>query len=92
VIAPDAEVKLFVTASPEVRAQRRLKELKARGMRARYDDVLFDIRARDQRDSTREVAPLYPALDAIMLDTSDLDVDAAIAEALRLVAAVDFLT
>jgi cytidylate kinase len=92
VIAPDAEVKLFVTASPEVRAQRRLKELKARGMRARYDDVLFDIRARDQRDSTREVAPLYPALDAIMLDTSELDVDAAIAEALRLVAAVDFLT
>jgi cytidylate kinase len=61
-------------------------------MRARYDDVLFDIRARDQRDSTREVAPLYPALDAIMLDTSELDVDAAIAEALRLVAAVDFLT
>jgi cytidylate kinase len=84
VIAPEADVKLFVTASPEVRAERRLKELKARGMRAGYDDVLADIRTRDRRDSSREVAPLKPAADAILLDTSDLDVADAIAEALRL--------
>jgi cytidylate kinase len=84
VIAPGAEVKLFVTASPEVRAQRRLKELEERGMRAHYDDVLADIHARDERDSSRETAPLKPAPDAIVLDTSALDVDAATAEALRL--------
>ena len=87
VIAPEAEVKLFVTASPEIRAQRRLKELEQRGMNAHYDDVLADIHARDERDSTREVAPLKPAPDAIILDTSDLDLDSSIAEALRLVEA-----
>lgn len=85
VIAPNAGVKLFVTASAEVRAQRRLRELLQRGMNAHYEDVLADIRARDQRDSGREVAPLKKADDAILLDTSELDVDQAIAEALRLV-------
>ncbi len=84
VIAPDADVKLFVTASPEVRAERRLKELESRGMNAHYRDVLADIRARDERDSTREVAPLKPAPDAIVLDTSKLGAAEAIAEALRL--------
>jgi cytidylate kinase len=84
VIAPDAEVKLFVTASAEVRARRRLNELADRGMPAHYDEVLADIRARDRRDSTREAAPLRPAADAILLDTSDLDVAAAIAAAVRL--------
>ena len=84
VIAPDAEVKLFVTASPEVRAARRLKELESRGMAASYDDVLADIRARDERDSSREAAPLRPAPDAITIDTSSLDVAAAIAEAIRM--------
>jgi cytidylate kinase len=84
VIAPDADVKLFVTASPEVRAERRLKELEARGMSAGYEDVLADIRARDRRDSTRDLAPLMPAIDAILLDTSALDIGQAIAEALRL--------
>ena len=84
VIVPQADVKLFVTASPEVRAERRLKELEKRGMHAHYDDVLADIRARDERDSSREVAPLKPAADAILLDTSNLDIDAAIAEAVRL--------
>jgi cytidylate kinase len=84
VIAPEADVKLFVTASPEVRAKRRVKELEKRGMKAHYDDVLVDIRARDERDSHRAVAPLRPALDAILLDTSALDVAAAIAEAIRL--------
>ena len=85
VIAPDAEVKLFVAASPEVRAQRRVKELEKRGMRAHYDDVLVDIHARDERDSHRAVAPLKPAPDAIILDTSELDVAEATAEAIRLV-------
>jgi cytidylate kinase len=85
VIAPDADVKLFVTASPEVRAKRRMRELEKRGMHARYEDVLADIHSRDKRDSTREVAPLKPAPDAIVLDTSDLDVEQSIAEALRLV-------
>jgi len=85
VIAPHADVKLFVTASPEVRAKRRMGELLSRGMPSHYDDVLADIRARDERDSHREVAPLKPAEDAITLDTTDLDVEAAIAEAIRLV-------
>jgi cytidylate kinase len=84
VIAPDAQVKLFVTASQEVRAERRLRELEGRGMTAHYDDVLADIRSRDARDSGREVAPLKPAADAVMLDTSALTLDQAIAEALRL--------
>jgi cytidylate kinase len=85
VIAPDAGVKLFVTASPEVRAQRRMRELMERGMPTHYDDVLIDIRARDERDSTRDVAPLVQAEDAILLDTSALDANEAIAEAIRLV-------
>ena len=85
VIAPDADVKLFVTAAPEVRAKRRMGELLARGMPSHYDDVLLDVRARDERDSHRDIAPLKPAEDAIVLDTTDLDVEAAIAEAIRLV-------
>ena len=85
VIAPEADVKLFVTALPEVRAQRRVRELMTRGMPAHYEDVLIDIRARDERDSNRDVAPLAQATDAILLDTSDLDVDAAIAMAIQLV-------
>ena len=83
VIAPQATVKLFVTASSEVRAQRRVRELLERGLPAHYEDVLADIRARDERDSCRAVAPLRQAADAIVLDTSELDVDAAIAEAIR---------
>ena len=84
VIAPEAEVKLFVTASPEVRAKRRLKELERRGMHAHYNDVLSDIHARDERDSNRAAAPLKPAADALLLETSELDVEAAVAEAVRL--------
>jgi len=82
VIAPGAGLKLFVTASAEVRAQRRVRELLERGMPGHYDDVLADIRARDERDSSREVAPLKPAPDAVILDTSDLDRDQAIAKAI----------
>ena len=84
VIAPEAEVKLFVTASPEIRAQRRLKELERRGMRAHYDEVLADIRSRDERDANRDVAPLKQASDALLLDTSDLTPEQAIAEAIRM--------
>lgn len=84
VIAPQADVKLFVTASPEVRAQRRLKELEGRGMRAHYEDVLADIHARDARDSGRAVAPLRPAADAVLLDTSELTLEQSIAEACRI--------
>ena len=84
VIAPGADLKLFVTASPEVRARRRLAELEGRGMRTQYEDVLADIIARDARDSQRIAAPLKPAADAISLDTSTLDRDAAIAEAVRI--------
>ena len=85
VIIPEARVKLYVTATPEARAERRMKELQHRGMPAHFDDVLADIRARDERDTTREVAPLKQAPDAILLDTSALDVDRAITEAIRLV-------
>lgn len=85
VIAPDADAKLFVTASQEVRAQRRVRELLERGMPAHYEDVLLDLKARDSHDTERETTPLRQAADAILLDTSDLDVPAAIAEAVRLV-------
>ena len=85
VIAPDADVKLFVTATAEVRAQRRVRELLERGMPGHYDDVLLDIRARDERDTTRDIAPLKQAEDADLLDTSDLNVEQSVAEAIRLV-------
>ena len=85
VIAPGATAKLFVTASPEVRAQRRVRELLERGMPAHYDDVLLDIRAREARDTSREAAPLMQAEDAELLDTSEMDKDEAIAAAIALV-------
>jgi cytidylate kinase len=87
VIAPDAHAKLFVTASAEVRAQRRVRELLGRGMPAHYEDVLCDLRARDARDKSRNAAPLVQAKDADLLDTSDLTVEQAKAEAMRLVEA-----
>jgi cytidylate kinase len=84
VVAPQATVKLFVSASPEVRAQRRLKELEGRGMHTHFEEVLADIRARDDRDSGRTAAPLCAAPDAIQLDTSELDVEGAVAAAIRI--------
>ena len=86
-IAPGASAKLFVTASPEVRAQRRVRELLERGMPAHYDDVLVDIRARDARDSGRDAAPLKQAEDADLLDTSEMEIEEAIAAAIALVEA-----
>ena len=85
VIAPDADVKLFVTASPEVRARRRCRELDRLGMRAVFEDVLLDILKRDERDRTRETAPLRQAEDAILLDTSEMEKDAAIDAAIEAV-------
>lgn len=76
VICPEAEVKLFVTASDEVRAERRWRELGGD-----YEAVLADVRARDRRDSERAAAPMRMAADALLLDTSDLTIDAAVAEA-----------
>ena len=86
VIAPEADLKLFVTASPEVRAKRRLAELEGRGMHASLDEVRAEILARDARDSERTTAPLARAKDAILLDTSDLSREQAIAEAIRIAA------
>ncbi|MDQ4087395.1 MAG: (d)CMP kinase, partial [Pseudomonadota bacterium] len=80
VIAPEADVKLFVTASAEVRAQRRCAELKRLGLDVHYADVLADIRARDARDRGRTEAPLQPAPDALILDTSEMTIAAATAE------------
>nr|WP_200305309.1 (d)CMP kinase [Paracraurococcus ruber] len=87
VVFPDAPVKLFVTASAEERARRRFRELQARGVAADPAQVLAELQARDAQDSRRAVAPLVPAADAVVLDTSDLDADAAFAAALRVVRA-----
>jgi cytidylate kinase len=87
VVCPDADVKLFVTASPAVRARRRWRELAARGEVVDEARVLADLEARDSRDAGRSVAPLKPAEDAHLLDTSNLDIEAAFAAALEIVAA-----
>ena len=87
VIAPDADVKLFVKATPRIRAQRRHAELRGRGAFISLDRVLADIRARDERDSTRSHAPLKAAEDAALLDTSFLSIDAAVQRAIALVEA-----
>jgi len=85
VIFPDAPVKLFVTASAEERARRRHAELVERGEHVDYDAILDDIRKRDDRDMNRAQAPLKPADDAITLDTTDLDADAAFEAACKIV-------
>lgn len=75
VICPDAPLKLFITASAEVRAERRMKELQSRGLDVTYSAVLEDMRARDARDSARKAAPMKAAQDAVTIDSSDLDAD-----------------
>ncbi|MDP5218632.1 d(CMP) kinase [Ruegeria sp. 2205SS24-7] len=82
VICPDAEAKLFVTASAQVRAERRYLELTGKGQVVTLDEVLSDVRARDERDMNRAEAPLRPAADAVTIDTSDLDIDAALSVAI----------
>lgn len=87
VVAADADVKLFVTASADVRVARRLKELRERGLQAIHSAVVQEMLERDARDSTRTVAPLEPAPDAIVIDTSSLDPEAVFGVALDVVAA-----
>jgi cytidylate kinase len=77
VVCADADVKLYVTASREVRAERRYREMVARGEAATLEGVLEDIRRRDERDAGRQVSPMRPAADAFLLDTSNLDIEAA---------------
>ena len=85
VICPEAEAKLFVTASAEVRARRRFEELVAGGAETDFETVLAETRERDHRDATRADAPLKPAQDAHLIDTSKLDVEAAVAAAIAAV-------
>ena len=79
VVLPRADVKIFLTASAEVRAQRRFAELQAKGSKDSLAKVLADIKQRDHQDSTRAIAPLKQAKDAVLVDTSDMDVDAVVA-------------
>ena len=88
VVCPDADVKLFITASPEVRARRRLAELKSYGADVSIDVVLADIRLRDERDRTRAVAPLVSAADAVVIDTSEMTAEEAIAAAIKAASSV----
>jgi cytidylate kinase len=88
VIFPDADVKIFVTATPEVRARRRATELERAGNQVIEADVLADIRGRDERDSQRAAAPLKRAPDAHLLDTTHFDIDAAFRAAIDIVEAV----
>lgn len=85
VICPCADVKFFITASPEVRAERRHKDFVAKGMNISYEQVLADVKARDERDMTRSAAPLKPAEDAVIFDTSDLNIDEVIAKACEVI-------
>jgi len=85
VICPEADAKLFVTATPEERARRRHRELLSRNEAAEFEVILADIRRRDERDMTRSAAPLRPAQDATVLDTTALDVESAFRAALEIV-------
>jgi len=87
VILPDAEVKIFLTASPEARAKRRTLELEAKGIAATYEEVLADMKERDNNDSTRKTAPAIPAEDAVFLDNSDLTAEETVQAALKIIAA-----
>jgi len=86
VVFPDAPVKLYVVASVEARARRRLAELRARGEPAELDAVLAEMRRRDERDANRADAPMRAAPDAVVLDTTTLDADAAFARAVEIIA------
>ena len=79
VVLPNADVKIFLTAAPEIRARRRFDELTAKGQRVAYEQVLSDLQQRDKQDSERKIAPLKRAKDAVLLDTSDLDLEQAAA-------------
>lgn len=85
VICPQAEVKMFVTASPEVRAERRYLELSDKSLNVTREEVLADVLARDERDMNRKEAPLKPAEDAVLLDTSEMSIEEALAAAITVV-------
>lgn len=85
VICPQAEVKMFVTASPKVRADRRYLELSDKSLNVTREEVLADVLARDERDMNRKEAPLKPAEDAVLLDTSEMSIDEALAAAITVV-------
>ena len=86
VVLPDATVKIFLTATPEVRAKRRTDELIAKGQKADYNKILKDIQQRDYQDTHREIAPLKMARDSVKLDTSELDIDGVIAAMKEIIA------
>jgi cytidylate kinase len=83
VICPDADVKLYITASAEVRAMRRLKELSGKGDDVSFESVLADVKERDARDSERATAPLIAAEDAVVIDTSDMTIEQAVTKAIK---------
>ncbi len=85
VVLPDADLKIFLTAAPEARAQRRWKELQAKGLNEPYETVLAEILERDRRDTTRSTAPLKKAADAVEVDTTDYDLEGSLALLLRTV-------
>jgi cytidylate kinase len=86
VVLPRAQIKIFLTASAEVRAQRRYLELQAKGSKDSFEKVLSEIKKRDHQDSTRAIAPLKQAKDAILVDTSEMDIDGAVAAIRQIVA------
>lgn len=85
VVFPDADAKVFLTANARARAERRVADLHSRGVSADLQQTLAEIEARDRRDATRPVAPLRAAVDAVCLDTSDMDIDAVVTELVKLV-------
>jgi len=85
VVCPEADVKFFITASSEVRAKRRYDEFIAKGIAADYAQVLADVKARDERDATRKDAPMKPANDAFVMDTSELNVDEVFKKAVAII-------
>lgn len=85
VVCPQAEIKFFITASPEVRAERRHKEFLAKGINISYEEVLTDVKARDERDANRSAAPMKPADDAIIFDTSKLSIEEVFAKACKII-------
>lgn len=85
VVLPDAEVKIFLTASPEARAKRRTLQLEEKGEPADYDTILRDIIQRDNNDSNREIAPLRPAEDSILVDTTELDLEQSVAKVIEVI-------
>ena len=87
VVLPDAPVKIYLTASAEARAQRRLNQLREKGENPDFDDILREVNARDHQDMTRETDPLRQAEDAVLLDSSDLDFEQTVQAVLRLVEA-----